>query len=85
MKRKIFAALLIAALTAPAAAYAAPVSEGEFAALPLGTSKSDVHASLGNPETASVNGVKEVYRLTDGGKAVLIYSGGHTYFGFIVH
>lgn len=80
MKKILFICMiLITAGTAAAAAGDANVTQ-----IPIGSSREEVHALIGAPQTVSAGGYKETYLLENGKSAVLNYIGDTLDTGFIV-
>ena len=65
--------LIIGALTVFMASTAFAADEQMISGISMGTAKSEIHEILGKADISSANGLKDVYRLSDGKKAVFQY------------
>ena len=70
MKRLL---LIIGALIILTMSTAFAADEQVISGISMGTSRSEIHEILGKADISSANGLKDVYRLSDGKKAVFQY------------
>ncbi len=83
MKKKLMvltAAALLISMSAPAYA----LSENDVNRVEMGSSRSEVHAVMGEGEVSS-SGRKEVYRLEGGASAVAYYDSNTLIHGYIIN
>ena len=82
MKRIIISICILTAFCAPSAR-AADINA--VMSVAMGASRGDVYAAIGNADTISSNGLKNIYTLNDGRTAVLQYAGDTLKHGYILN
>lgn len=83
MKKILFIAAALSVLCAATVTYAM-TDEDSIRSIDMGTTRKVVHRKVGMPVVSKGNGSKEIYELTSGNEAVLIYERDILQNGYIV-